>query len=64
MRVVHNTTLCESHGLCTSVDPDRFELDDDDNLIVHETEVSEADLATVRLAVETCPRQALSLADD
>lgn len=64
MRVVHNTTLCESHGLCTSVDPDRFELDDDDNLIVHETEVSEADLATVRLAVESCPRQALSIVDD
>jgi ferredoxin len=64
MRVVHDTTLCESHGLCASVDPDRFELDDDDLLIVHDTAVSEAQLATVRLAVESCPRQALSLVED
>jgi ferredoxin len=61
MKIVHDTQLCESHGICTAVDPDRFELDDNDDLIVHETEVSEADLATVRNAVDSCPRQALSL---
>jgi ferredoxin len=61
MRVEHNAVLCEAHGICTAVDPDRFELDDDDILIVHEYEVSEADLETVRQAVESCPRQALSL---
>ena len=64
MRVVHDTTLCESHGLCTSVAPDRFELDDDDNLIVHKWEVEDSELATVRLAVESCPRQALRLVED
>lgn len=63
MKVVHDTTRCESHGVCTAVDPDRFELDDDDNLIVHEAEVSEADLATVRHAIDSCPRQALSLSE-
>jgi len=61
MRVVHDATRCESHGVCTAVDPDRFELDDNDDLILHEAEVSEADLATVRTAVDSCPRQALSL---
>jgi ferredoxin len=63
MKVVHDATRCESHGVCTAVDPARFELDDNDNLIVHEFEVSEADLATVRTAVDSCPRQALSLAE-
>ncbi|HVX70309.1 MAG TPA: ferredoxin [Mycobacteriales bacterium] len=63
MRVVHDATRCESHGVCTAVDPSRFELDDNDDLIVHEAEVAEADLATVRTAVDSCPRQALSLAE-
>jgi ferredoxin len=49
--------------VCTAVDPSRFELDDNDDLIVHEAEVAEADLATVRTAVDSCPRQALSLAE-
>jgi ferredoxin len=63
MRIVHNAQLCESHGICTAVDPARFELDDNDDLIVHDTEVSDADLAVVRKAVDSCPRQALSLQD-
>ncbi len=64
MKVVHNAQLCEAHGVCTAVDPARFELDDNDELTVHEAEVSEADLPTVRDAVDSCPRQALSLAAD
>jgi ferredoxin len=63
MRVVHNVGLCESHGVCTAVDPARFELNDDDDLIVHEAEVSDEDLAVVREAIDSCPRQALSLAE-
>jgi ferredoxin len=61
MKVVHDAVLCEAHGICTAVDPDRFELDDDDILIVHSYEVSDDQLETVRQAVESCPRQALSL---
>jgi ferredoxin len=61
MKLEHDKVLCEAHGVCTAIDPDRFELDDDDQLIVHNWEVSEADLPTVRHAVESCPRQALSL---
>jgi ferredoxin len=49
--------------MCAAVDPDRFELDDDDLLVIHEAEVSDADLDTVRQAVDACPRQALSLQD-
>jgi ferredoxin len=61
MKVVHDAVLCEAHGICTAVDPERFELDDDDILTVHKYEVSEDELETVRQAVESCPRQALSL---
>jgi ferredoxin len=45
------------------VDPARFELNDDDDLIIHEAEVSEADLPLVREAIDSCPRQALSLVE-
>jgi ferredoxin len=64
MKLEHDTVLCEAHGVCTAIDPDRFELDDSDNLIIHKWEVSESELETVRHAVESCPRQALSLKDD
>lgn len=64
MRVVHDADICEAHGLCTAIDPDRFELDDDDRLTIHEADVPDADLETVRQAVETCPRQALRLIDE
>jgi ferredoxin len=63
MKLVHDAELCEAHGVCTAVDPDRFELDDTDHLIVHEFDVGDADLPVVRQAVESCPRQALSLTD-
>ncbi|HVS67009.1 MAG TPA: ferredoxin [Mycobacteriales bacterium] len=61
MKVVHDWNRCESHGVCTAVDPDRFELDDNDDLLVHKAEVSEEELPTVRTAIASCPRQALSL---
>lgn len=63
MKIVHDTNLCESHGMCAAVDPDRFELDENDYLVIHAVEVSDADLDLVRQAVDACPRQALSLKD-
>jgi ferredoxin len=64
VRIVHDALLCEAHGVCTAIDPARFELDDDDVLTVRELEVTDSDLETARHAVESCPRQALSLSDD
>jgi ferredoxin len=63
MKVVHDANRCESHGVCTAVDPDRFELDDNDDLILHKAEVSADELPTVRTAIDSCPRQALSLSE-
>ncbi|HVU60546.1 MAG TPA: ferredoxin [Mycobacteriales bacterium] len=62
-RIVHDATLCEAHGVCTTIDPARFELDDDDYLTIHSYEVSEADRPAMEQAVIRCPRQALSLAE-
>jgi ferredoxin len=63
LKIVHDAELCEAHGVCTTLDPSRFELDDDDRLMIHTYEVSEDDRAVVEQAVIRCPRQALSLKD-
>jgi ferredoxin len=62
-RIVHDAELCEAHGICTTIDSARFELDDDDRLTIHSHEVSEADRPLMEQAVIRCPRQALSLAE-
>ena len=62
-RIVHDAELCEAHGVCTTIAPDRFELDDDDRLTIHSFEVSDADRPAMEQAVVRCPRQALSLAE-
>jgi len=61
LKIVHDAELCEAHGVCTGLDPSRFELDDDDRLMIHAYEVSDGDRAVVEQAVIRCPRQALSL---
>lgn len=62
-RIVHDAVLCEAHGICTTIDPARFELDDDDVLHIHSFEVSDAERPAMEQAVIRCPRQALSLKD-
>lgn len=62
-RIVHDAELCEAHGICTTIDPARFELDDDDLLTIHSYEVADTDRAAMEQAVIRCPRQALSLAE-
>ena len=63
MKIVHDAELCEAHGVCTTLDPSRFSLDDDDRLTIDSYEVSEDDRAVIEQAVIRCPRQALSLKD-
>jgi ferredoxin len=51
--------LCEANGLCVAAAPEVFELDKDDELIIHEP-ASDAGLADrVAVAVAGCPRYAL-----
>ena len=61
MRVTVDPDLCEANGVCANLVPQVFDLDDDDVLHITAGEVP-ADLTDkVRLAVQSCPKMALSL---
>jgi ferredoxin len=64
MRVVVDFDLCESNAVCMGIAPEVFEVRDDDFLyILDETPGPELH-ERVRQAVERCPKQAISLAED
>jgi ferredoxin len=61
MRVTVDRDLCEANGVCANLVPQVFDLDDDDYLHIADGDVP-ADLTSqVRLAVQSCPKLALSL---
>jgi ferredoxin len=55
--------LCEAHAVCMSIDPEIFEVGDDDLLVILQEEPSQEKRANLEQAVMRCPRQALSLQD-
>jgi ferredoxin len=61
MRIVVDWDRCTGMGMCESLAPDVFEVDDDGSLILHTEEVSQDQEAEVREAVAACPTEALSL---
>ena len=64
MKVVVDRDLCEANAVCVSKAPEVFDVDEASRLVVlHERPAAELG-GKVRLAVERCPRGALSLADD
>ncbi|GAA5156795.1 ferredoxin [Nocardioides marinquilinus] len=63
MRIEVDLDLCESNGLCESMAPEVFELDDDDYLQLATHEVTEENRRGVERAVAACPRAAISLVD-
>jgi ferredoxin len=64
MRVVVDYDLCESNAICMEVAPEVFEVRDDDFLYVLQENPAEDLRAKVEEAVQRCPKQAISLADD
>ena len=64
MRVVVDYNLCESNAICMSVAPEVFEVRDDDNLYVLDEHPPESMREKVQVAVDRCPKQAISLVDD
>jgi ferredoxin len=50
--------------MCEAVDPDRFEVDENGDLVVHSEDVSTDARAAVEEAILACPTAALSLGDD
>lgn len=63
-RVVVDYDLCESNAICMQVAPEVFEVRDDDFLyVLNETPGDDA-RPRVEEAVQRCPKQAISIAED
>jgi ferredoxin len=56
--------LCESNGVCMGIDPEIFDLDDQDYLHVLQDEVTPENEEHDKEAVRQCPRQAISIKDE
>jgi ferredoxin len=63
MRVTVDPDLCEANGVCANLVPQVFDLDDEDVLHITVGEVPAGLADKVRLAVQSCPKMALSLED-
>ncbi|WP_310362803.1 ferredoxin [Catenuloplanes atrovinosus] len=61
--IVADATRCVGAGQCVLTDPDAFDQDDDQGLvlILHPTPTSADALSRARQAILLCPSQALSL---
>ena len=64
MRVVVDFDLCESNAICMGIAPEVFEVRDDDFLYVLDEHPPEALRGKVEEAVQRCPKQAISIAED
>ncbi|MEU7812246.1 ferredoxin [Pseudonocardia sp. NPDC049154] len=63
MKIVVDRSLCTALGVCESLAPDHFEIDDDGELVVLRENVSPEDRDAVEAAVSGCPTAALKLED-
>ncbi|HUY67330.1 MAG TPA: ferredoxin [Acidimicrobiales bacterium] len=63
MRVIVDRGRCESNALCMAAAPEVFEVSDDDELHVLAEEPDEGLRSKVEMAVRSCPKVALSIAD-
>ena len=61
LTIVVDRGRCTGIGICESISPDRFEVDDDGTLIVRDDLVTPDTLAEIEDAVRSCPAAALSL---
>lgn len=63
-KIVVDWDKCTGMGMCESLAPDVFEVEDDGTLILHSEVVPEGVEDDVREAVSACPTEALSMSDD
>jgi ferredoxin len=59
MKVDVDPSLCEAHGVCTSILPEVFDLDDDEILQIRPGGVTPAEEPAAERAVASCPKGAL-----
>jgi ferredoxin len=63
MKILVDYDACEANGYCENIAPEVFRVDEDDNLQII-GDPGPAMAGKVREAVQSCPRAALSLAED
>jgi ferredoxin len=63
MRVVVDMDRCTGLGLCESLAPDLFEIQDDGSLLVLREQLEPGELGQVEEAVRSCPTEALRISD-
>ncbi len=61
MRVRVDRDACEANAVCAGLVPEVFEVDDEDVLHIKVDEVPEGLADSVRHAVRSCPKAALSI---
>lgn len=61
MRIVVDRELCESLGVCVSLRPDVFEIDEDDTMKVLLDVPPESLRSELETVVASCPRTALRI---
>jgi ferredoxin len=61
VRIVVDRELCESLGVCASLRPDVFEIDEHDTMTVLLEEPPESLRSELEKAVDACPRTALRI---
>jgi ferredoxin len=59
MRVDVDRDLCEANEVCVGFAPAVFELDDEDELVVKQPEVSPEQVERVTQAIASCPKNSL-----
>jgi ferredoxin len=61
MKIIVDRARCTGLGICESLAPDCFEVDDAGTLVLLTDTVPEGGLADVRAAIDGCPTEALRL---
>lgn len=61
MKVVVDRSKCTGLGICESLAPDFFEVDDNGELVQLKEDVADDELAAVEEAVQGCPTEALRI---
>ena len=64
MKIVVDFDLCEANAVCMEIEPEIFQVDDNDELHILIEHPPEELRAKIEEAVRLCPRQAISLVED
>ncbi|WP_370178910.1 ferredoxin [Rhodococcus wratislaviensis] len=64
MKICVDRTKCTGLGICESLAPDIFEIDDAGALLLLREDADDGVIDDVRAAIEGCPTEALTLVED